>query len=124
MSHAQEFMTKERERLNALRAEATVQLDTFAAQITVIDRELAAVDAYEAALEGKKPATKVRATRSAHATGILQVVREKPGATASDIKAALGATDNKTKRTITNLLSALKRTGKLMHTDGRYTIAA
>ena len=123
MPTVQEFVTQERQRLSTLRAEATVQLDTVTAQITTIDRELAALDAYEAAREGKKAATHARAPRSAHAVAILKTVKDNPGATASDIKAELGATDDKTKRTITNLLSTLKAAGKLIHTDGRYSIA-
>ena len=113
-----ELMRKERERLMSLRHDAENRKATIDAEIAEIDKELKAIDAYETIKHGKaaKARTGIRAE-------VLQYLREHPeGSERNDLLIALQAKGDRTReRSITNALSALKRAGKIIANDGRYT---
>ncbi|MEP2085049.1 MAG: hypothetical protein ABJP87_04505 [Bauldia litoralis] len=122
----QEFMEKERKRLNKAREDVLAKRAKFDEEIATIDKELSAIDAYDMAKQGKLPTTRTRAAppgtrRTGIRDDIYNQVKAKP-ATRADLLDTNGAKGNKSdEQAISNALSALKKAGKLKQTDdGKY----
>ena len=122
-------VARERERLTTKRTEIQAQQRELEKQLAEIDREFTAVNAYEAAKQGKPVsiggATPTRAPRGQRQTDIMGVLRaHAAGVTRGDILEALGEKGNKSgEQSISNALNNMKKAGKINLADGKYTAA-
>jgi hypothetical protein len=135
------FIEEERTRLNKDREDAQAKLQTAQDKIDAVERELAAITAYEQVKAGKGPQTqrKPRAPSKSTATGhrapkgagaelqkrIIAVIEQFPdGATAEIINSELEATDAEAKKPIAAALFKMKKTNALRQpkTRGPYLI--
>ena len=140
-----DVMQQERERLNRERAEILGQQKGLEDKLTEINRELAAIDAYEAAKTGKV-ATPVRQPRSPRRSGasigqssaptrprpqtgtrreaLLQVIGEQPsGLSRGQIFERLGLKGNKSaEKSVSNALTALTKNNLVYRREGKYVI--
>ena len=123
------FMAKERERLTKKREDVTHRQQKLAEELDAVDKELMAIDAYEAVKLGKTPmkrrASSSRAPRGAVRGKVLETLKSKAGGMSrGEILEALGAIGNeKSERSISSALSAMKKAGQLTAKDGKYTAA-
>lgn len=115
---------KERERLGRLREDALARRATIDTEIAEIDKELAAIVAYERAKSGKAASGKGTGRRGSRQDGILALLKEKKdGLTRGSILDALGLKGNKSgEQSISNALNNMKKAGKIDSKDGRYTL--
>jgi hypothetical protein len=119
-------MQQERERLNKEREKSLSKRATIDMEISVIDKELKAIDAYEAAKLGKPARVKGTGTRrGSRQDGILAILKDAPdGMGRADILDKLGLKGNKTgEQSISNALNNMKKAGKIGSKEGRYTLA-
>lgn len=133
----EEVMRSERERLNAERAAIVGEQKALDDKLDALAREMAAIDAYEAAKSGKgaaatRPRTApARGKRGPRGTGkrdeILNYVRGAgaEGMSRADLIARLnGRDDPRVGTAVSNALAALKRDGRLTSgARGRYVAA-
>ena len=129
-----EFIAKERDRLKTERETIFNQQQELDTKLADINRELAAIDAYEAAKSGKQASPARTRAVARPATGrrsgirdrVFEVVRDAPnGIAAADVRTALGFTDKSGSQSVANALSGLKRTGKITTTStGAYRAAS
>ena len=140
-----DVMQRERERLNRERDEILNRQRDLENKLTGINRELAAVDAYEAAKTGKaatrgrqprSPRTRAAAVKQPSAeTGarpragsrreaLLQVIGEQPnGLSRGEIFQRMGLKGNKSaEKSISNALTALTKGNQVSRRAGKYVI--
>lgn len=138
-------MQRERERLSREREEIMVQQRELENKLTEINRELAAVDAYETAKTGKaaRPGRQPRPPRTSVATikqppaetgarpragsrreVLLQVIGEQPsGLSRGEIFVRMGIKGNKpAEKSISNALTALTKGNQVFRRDKKYVI--
>src|SRR5712691_5294483 len=99
----QDFITRDRERLQAERDTIFNQQHELEGKLAAINNELRAIDAYEAAKSGKAaPARQTRTGRAPRARSgskreqLLQVIKEGGGLTRGEILEKMGLKGNKT----------------------------
>ncbi|HVB17613.1 MAG TPA: hypothetical protein VNF04_13845 [Stellaceae bacterium] len=129
----EEFITRERHRLHAEREAVFTQQRELEHKLAGINRELAAIDAYEAAKTGKAPAARPaasrpaapRARRGSKRERLLGVIRQHPdGLARKDIIERMGLKGDKTgEMSVSNALTALIKANQLTRRDGRYIAA-
>jgi hypothetical protein len=128
-----DFITRDRERLHAEREQIFNQQHQLEGKLADINRELAAIDAYEAAKTGKAPAA-ARQPRGARARptrrgskrdALMQVIKENPsGLTRGEILNRMGLKGDKTgEMSVSNALTALTKANQVIRRDGRYAAA-
>lgn len=126
MENLADFLAAQREKFEKQRADAQHLLDEATA-------ELRALDAYEAAKQGKPVSTPTRRGPSPGTkrdTGkraeVLDIIRRTPeGMTAGQVIDALGISDKSGKQSVANALSALKGDGLIVQEvkRGPYKVA-
>ena len=123
------FMQRERDRLHAEREAVFSQQHELEAKLADINRELSAIDAYEAAKTGK--AARATTTRRV-STGrkgskreqLLEVIRAGGGLARREILEKMGLKGNKTgEMSISNALTALTKANQVSRRDGKYHAA-
>ena len=129
-----DFITRDRERLHVEREQIFNQQHQLESKLANINRELAAIDAYEAAKTGKAPAA-VRQTRDARARtqarrgskreALMQVIKDNPsGLTRGEILDRMGLKGDKSgEMSVSNALIALAKASQVTRRDGRYVPA-
>jgi hypothetical protein len=136
------FIRKERARLDKSRKEALAQQAAIDNEIQAIERELTALDAYQqvkggaakrAPMAGKatgKRTSKGVGRRSPGRRGekrqaVLDLVQQHPaGLSRGEILSQLGVKGNKSaEQSVSNALSALKKSAKLNSREGKYVPA-
>jgi hypothetical protein len=129
-----DFIARDRERLHAEREQIFNQQHELENKLADINRELSAIDAYEAAKTGKTPAV-TRQTRSARARpparrgsrreALMQVIKDNPsGLTRGEILDRMGLKGDKSgEMSISNALTALTKANQVTRRDGRYVAA-
>ena len=139
-----DVMQRERERLSREREEIIDQQRDLENKLTEINRELAAVDAYEAAKTGKAampgrqprgPRRGVAAVKPSAESGarpragsrrevLLQVIGEQPnGLSRGEIFVRMGLKGDKpAEKSISNALTALTKNNQVFRRDGKYVI--
>src|ERR1051325_4201831 len=138
----QEYVERERDRLDAERQGILQQQREIDKRLDEIDRELQAVDAYEAAKTGRAVATRGRGQRSGgqRASGgsgqrqgrrgskreeLLRVIREGNGLTRGEILERMGLKGNKAgEMSVSNALTALAKSDQIRRGEGRKYYAA
>jgi hypothetical protein len=140
-----DVMQREREHLNRERDEILNQQRDLEMKLTEINRELAAIDAYEAAKTGKAstPSRQPRAPRKSAATmpqspretrprppagsrreAILGVIGEAPsGLSRGEIFQRMGLKGNKSaEKSVSNALTALTKNNQVSRKEGKYVM--
>ena len=128
MADLSTMMERERQKLNTAKAEALTRRTAIDDEIATIDKELAAIAAYEAAMLGKTVTATKRTgggKRGSRQEGILQLLKDAPdGLGRADILEKLGLKGNKTgEQSISNALNNMKKARKIGAKDGRYVLA-
>ncbi|HVC52564.1 MAG TPA: hypothetical protein VND87_11130 [Stellaceae bacterium] len=127
-----EFITRERERLHAERESIFNKQQQLEADLAEINRELSAIDAYEAVKTGKaapprQAATgrgQPRARRGSKREQILEVIRASDGLSRSEILEKMGLKGDKAgEMSVSNALTALIKANQVARRDGRYIAA-
>ena len=127
------FMRRERERLQGEREAIFIQQRELETKLETIGRELAAIDAYDAAKSGKPAASPPRAgapraasgRRGSKRDGILDVIKQSPGGlTRGEILEKMGLKGNKSgEMSVSNALTALTKNDQVSRAEGRYRVA-
>ncbi|HEY8874297.1 MAG TPA: hypothetical protein VIM52_14790 [Stellaceae bacterium] len=129
-----DFITRERERLHAEREQTFSQQHELERRLAEINRELGAIDAYEAAKTGKAPATarqtrgpraRPQARRGSRRDALMQVIRNNPsGLSRGEILERMGLKGDKSgEMSVSNALTALTKANQVTRRDGRYIAA-
>jgi hypothetical protein len=123
-----DVITKDKERLNSERAAIRGQQRELEKKLAEIDREYAAIDAYETAKSGKSSARKTgarsapRARNGSRREAILAVVAENPdGLTRGELLEKMGLKGNKSgEMSVSNALTALAKGKKVARKGNKY----
>jgi hypothetical protein len=133
----QDFITRDRERLHAEREAIFNQQHELEGKLSDINRELAAIDAYEAAKAGKpvksaRPAasgqTRTRLTsrtrRGSRREALLKLIEQSEGITRGEILEKMGLKGDKSgEMSVSNALTALTKASQVARREGRYVAA-
>jgi hypothetical protein len=131
------FVQRERDRLHAQREALVKQQEELENEIGLVDRELAAVDAYEAAKSGKPTKsgravgtrrTRTRlvsqARRGSKRDEIIKLIQESDGLTRGEILEQMGLKGDKSgEMSVSNALTALTKSKQLTRRDHKYAVA-
>ena len=129
----QDYIAKERERLHAERETIFTQQHELETKLAEINREFAAVEAYEAAKSGKAlPAGRSTGARKPQAArsgskreGILKVIKEHPGLTRGELLDKMGLKGNRSgEMSVSNALTGLTKGKQVVRQDGKYIASA
>lgn len=126
-----DFVQRERDRLYAEREAVFSQQQELETKLHGINRELAAIDAYEAAKSGKAaparahtsaPRRTPRARQGSRRESILAVLSDNPhGMSRGEILEAMGLKGNKAgEMSVSNALTALTKASQVVRRDGKY----
>ena len=129
------FITKERARLDKARKDALANKAAVERELQSIEQELTALDAYRqaksepgtrtAAKRGgakRAPVRRAPGRRGEKRQAVLDLVRQNPeGLSRGEILVQMGVKGNRSaEQSVSNALSALKKTEKLDSRDGKY----
>jgi hypothetical protein len=126
------FVQRERARLHGEREAIFTQQQELETKLETINRELSAIDAYEAAKSGKavsarlSPARRAqpRARRGSKRQQLLQVIKDGNGLTRGEILEKMGLKGDKSgEMSVSNALTALTKANQVARRDGRYVAA-
>ena len=124
-----DFITKERERLHAEREAIFTKQQELETKLAEINREFAAIEAYEAAKSGKAAAAsrprqprQSGSRRSSKRDGILEVINANPGGlTRGELLEKLGVKGDKSgEMSVSNALTGLTKGNQIRREDGKY----
>jgi hypothetical protein len=129
-----DFIARERERLHAEREQISKQQHELEGKLADVNRELSAIDAYEAAKTGKAPAAarqprgaraRPQARRGSKRDALMQVIKGNPsGLTRGEILERMGLKSDKAgAMSVSNSLTALTKANQVTRRDGRYAAA-
>jgi len=130
--HFSEFMTRERDRLRAEREKVFEQQQELQRKLDEINREFAAIEAYEAAKTGKAargPAAaggrQTRVRRGSRREELLNLIREGNGLSRGEILERMGLKGDKSgEMSVSNALTALTKRNQVRREGGKYLPAA
>jgi hypothetical protein len=124
------FIASERERLNKEREAISNQQHELEGKLDAINRELRAIEAYEAAKTGKAApaARQARTTRRApqarrgsRREQLFQVIKDGHGLTRGEILEKMGLKGDKTgEMSVSNALTALTKANQVSRREGKY----
>lgn len=123
------FIQRERDRLHAEREAIFTQQQQLETKLVDINRELSAIDAYEAAKTGKPArATSTRRASTGRAGSkrgqLLEVIRAGGGLARGEILEKMGLKGNKAgEMSVSNALTALTKANQVSRRDGKYHAA-
>src|SRR5205085_7046616 len=122
------------ERLSKERSAIEAKMSELQSQLGEVDHRLAALEAYEKALNGKMPTRAMpgrqqggkRAGRGEKQAQVFKSVEAAAeGATRGQLLEKLGVKGNKAgEQSVSNALNALKKSGKIGSTDGNWQVVA
>jgi len=130
------FVQRERARLNGEREAIFTQQHELEEKLNAVNRELAAIEAYEAAKSGKPPARQV-ATRRTGARGtsggarsggrrdeLFTIIKQGGGLSRGEILEKMGLKGNKSgEMSVSNALTALTKSNQVTRRDRKYVAA-
>lgn len=130
-----DVMQQERERLNREREEIFNQQHELEGKLADLNRELAAIDAYEAAKTGKPvpaarqargPRARPQARRGSRREALLQLIKDNPsGLARGEILERMGLKGNKAgEMSVSNALTALTKSNQVTRHEGKYRASA
>ena len=127
----EQFMQRERERLNGQRQDVFRQQRELQEKLGSIDRELAAIEAYEAAKSGRQTSgsrqgrtqrAPSRGRRGSKREMLLQLIGQSPnGLSRREILEKAGLKGDKSgEMSVSNALTALTKANQIARRDGKY----
>lgn len=122
----EEMVLQERQRLNSQITDIEIRQRALQEEMALVKRELAALDAYEAAKSGKpRRATSGRSSRVSRRDGILAMIKQHAnGISRGDLLEAMALKGNKSgEQAISNALNNMKKAGAIVSKDGKYAVA-
>jgi hypothetical protein len=131
------FVARERARLSSEREAIFTQQQELEQKLEAVNRELAAIDAYEAAKAGKpvKPARAVatgrtrtrlasQGRRGSKRDELLKLIEESEGLTRGEILEKMGLKGNKSgEMSVSNTLTALTKSNQVRRDENRKYVA-
>jgi hypothetical protein len=125
------FVARERARLHGEREAVFTAQHELEEKLAEINRELAAIDAYETVKTGKPVATgqtrtrlASRGRRGSRRDALLKLIEESEGLTRGEILEKMGLKGNKAgEMSVSNALTALTKGNQVVRADGRYRAA-
>lgn len=126
------LIARERRRLDKRRSALLTRRKQLDSELADVEREVAAVEAYETAKGMKSGPRKKSAARKGGRRGgsrrqsVVDLIAQHPeGIGRADILVALGVKGDKpAEQSVSNALTALKKNGQIAATDGKYRSAA
>jgi hypothetical protein len=129
-----DFIARDRERLHAEREQIFNPQQELEGKLADINRELSAIDAYEAAKTGKAPVAarqphgaraRPQTRRGSKREALMQVIKDNPsGLTRGEILERMGLKGDKSgEMSVSNALTALTKANQVVRRDGRYVAA-
>jgi len=126
------FVARERARLNGEREAIFTQQHELETKLAEINRELAAIDAYEAAKSGKpagpvRPVRQQRAPRARRGSKreqLLALIKDNQGLKRGEILERMGIKGDKSgEMSVSNALTALTKANQVVRREGKYLAA-
>jgi len=122
------FMTRERERLQAEREQIFNQQAELQRKLDAINREFAAIEAYESAKTGKAArggsgsgGRQRRGRSGSRRESLIQVIREGNGMSRGEILERMGLKGDKSgEMSVSNALTALSKRNQVRREGGKY----
>ena len=122
-----EYIARERERLHAEREQIFTQQEELQRQLDVVNREFAAIEAYEWAKTGKAarqqaPAGRQsRARRGSRREGLLELIQQGNGLSRGEVLERMGLKgDKQGEMSVSNALTALAKRNQIRREGGKY----
>jgi hypothetical protein len=123
-----EYIARERDRLRAEREQVFNQQEELQRKLDAVNREFAAIEAYEtaktgkAARQGQEPARRQRqARRGSRREGLLELIRQSNGLSRGEILERMGLKGNKSgEMSVSNALTALNKSNQVRREGGKY----
>ena len=124
-----EFISRERDRLRAEREQVFNQQEELQRRLDAVNREFAAIEAYETAKTGKAarqaPASRQsRARRGSRREALLELIRQSDGLSRGEILERMGLKGDKSgEMSVSNALTALTKSNQVHREGGKYRAA-
>jgi hypothetical protein len=130
--HFSAFISRERDRLRAEREQIFSQQEELQRKLDEINREFAAIEAYQSAKTGKAArsgtapaARQQRARRGSRREELLNLIREGNGLSRGEILDRMGLKGDKSgEMSISNALTALTKRNEVRREGGKYLLAS
>ncbi len=130
------FVSRERSRLTRARDSALNRKNKLDQELSEIENELSAIEAYEQAKKkaprkaagrgGRRPSAKTgrRAPRGEKRRSVLELIQKSNGLTRGEILSTLGVKGDKSaEQSVSNALTALKKQNLVVSRDRKYVAA-
>src|SRR3954469_12400347 len=124
-----EYIARERDRLRAEREQIFIQQEELTRRLDAINREFAAIEAYNTAKTGKAArqapsGRQPRARRGSRREALLELLRQSDGLSRGEILERMGLKGDKSgAMSVSNALSALTKSNQVHRDGGKYCIA-
>ena len=124
-----EFIARERERLRAEREQVFNQQKELTRKLDAVNREFAAIGAYETAKTGKaarqaSAGRQSRTRRGSRREALLEIIRQSDGLSRGEILERMGLKGDKSgEMSVSNALTALTKSNQVRREDGKYRAA-
>ena len=121
-----EFISRERDRLRAEREQIFNQQKELQRELDAINREFAAIEAYETAKTGKtvrqvSAGRQPRARRGSRREALLELIRQGDGLSRSELLERMGLKGDKSgEMSVSNALTALTKSNQVHREGGKY----
>ena len=121
-----EFISRERDRLRAEREQVFNQQKELTRKLDAVNREFAAIGAYETAKTGKaaRQASAGRQSRTRHGSrreALLEIIRQSDGLSRGEILERMGLKGDKAgEMSVSNALTALTKSNQVQRDGGKY----
>ncbi|HEX3861268.1 MAG TPA: hypothetical protein VHY35_06200 [Stellaceae bacterium] len=129
-SNFADFITRERDRLSAERAEIFTQQQELEGKLTALNNEMRAIDAYETAKSGKAAAPTRRAStgrqtrRGSKREELIKIIAEGGGLSRGQILERMNLKGDKAgEMSVSNALTALTKGNQVRRENGKYLAA-
>src|SRR3954449_7982784 len=124
-----EFISRERDRLRAEREQVFNQQEELQRKLDAINREFAAIGAYETAKTGKAArqapdGRQPRTRRGSRREALLELIRQSDGLSRGEILERMGIKGDKSgEMSVSNALTALTKSNQVHREGGKYRAA-
>ena len=127
-SNFSEFISRERERLRAECEQVFSQQEELERRLDALNREFAAIEAYETAKTGKaarqaSAGRQPRARRGSRREALLELIRQSDGLSRGEILERMGLKGDKAgEMSVSNALTALTKNNQVRREGGKYRV--
>ena len=124
-----EYIARERDRLRAEREQIFTQQEELQRQLDAVNREFAAIEAYETAKTGKaarqgRGSRQPGARRGSRREALLELIRQNDGLSRGKILEQMGLKGDKSgEMSVSNALTALTKSNQVHREGGKYRAA-